>query len=290
MNNRLNTVAIVGSNGYIGQYFTKYLSEMGSNLVHIGRDFTKEDVKGATFLINCAGFTGKPNVDACEDQKLECFKGNAELPFHIGNICKTLGIPWGHISSGCIYHGTKEDGTGFTETDKPNFAFDSKEPCSFYSGTKAVGEETIRDMECYIWRLRIPFNSDIDNTRNYLYKLLNYNKLLNVRNSISHIGDFVKASIECVEKEIPFGIYNVVNGDITTEDIIKIFGRTKYFTEKGFSFYNSEEEFNKTIRAPRSSCVLSNEKLFRHGIEMRSVDEALEESINKYINKRINEL
>ena len=32
------------------------------------------------FLVNNAGFTGKPNVDACELTKNECFLGNTELP------------------------------------------------------------------------------------------------------------------------------------------------------------------------------------------------------------------
>ena len=32
------------------------------------------------FLVNCAGYTGKPNVDACELHKTECLQGNAILP------------------------------------------------------------------------------------------------------------------------------------------------------------------------------------------------------------------
>ena len=47
---------------------------------------------------------------------------------------------------------------GFTETDPPNFSFRDP-PCSFYSGTKALGEEAIAGIgQSYIWRLRIPFD------------------------------------------------------------------------------------------------------------------------------------
>jgi hypothetical protein len=51
---------------------------------------------------------------------------------------------------------------GFTETDTPNFSF-RDQPCSFYSGTKALGEEAMAGIgQSYIWRLRIPFD-EFDN-------------------------------------------------------------------------------------------------------------------------------
>ena len=115
-----------------------------------------------------AGYTGKPNVDACELDKAGTLAGNTLLPQTIAHACAAAGIPWGHISSGCIYSGAKiaADGAmrvekdmtkpelhalaeekspailGFTETDTPNFSFRDL-PCSFYSGTKALGEEAI---------------------------------------------------------------------------------------------------------------------------------------------------
>ena len=36
--------------------------------------------KKPRFLINAAGYTGKPNVDACELAKADCLDGNAVLP------------------------------------------------------------------------------------------------------------------------------------------------------------------------------------------------------------------
>ncbi len=76
-----------------------------------------------------------------------------------------------------FFTGTRPDGRGFTENDSPNFSFRTNN-CSFYSGTKALGEECLQDAEnTYIWRLRIPFNH-VDSPRNYLSKLLNYAWLL----------------------------------------------------------------------------------------------------------------
>jgi dTDP-4-dehydrorhamnose reductase len=74
---------------------------------------------------------------------------------------------------------------GFIETDPPNFSFRSP-PCSFYSGTKALAEETMSPLaNGYLWRLRIPFD-ELDNPRNYLTKVQTYAKVYNNVNSISH--------------------------------------------------------------------------------------------------------
>ena len=84
---------------------------------------------------------------------------------------------------------------GFTETDTPNFSFRDG-PCSFYSGTKALGEEAIAGIgQSYIWRLRIPFD-EFDNARNYLSKVQRYSKVYDNVNSISHRADFVKACLD----------------------------------------------------------------------------------------------
>ena len=59
------------------------------------------------FVINAAGYTGKPNVDACEVAKAECLSGNAVLPGLIREVCEDMNIPWGHVSSGCIFRKKK---------------------------------------------------------------------------------------------------------------------------------------------------------------------------------------
>src|SRR6185503_4612969 len=103
--------------------------------------------------------------------------------------CEQVNIPWGHISSGCIYTGSKPDGSGFGEQDRPNFTF-RQNNCSFYSGCKALAEELLADAErCYLWRPRMPF-SHRDAPKNYLSKILNYEKLLDVTNSLSELDEF----------------------------------------------------------------------------------------------------
>ncbi len=115
-----------------------------------------------------------------------------------------------------------DDGRGFTEEDPPNFSF-RQDNCSFYSGTKALGEEVLADAEqCYIWRLRIPF-SHVDSPRNYLSKVMRYDTLLEAENSLSNLPEFVAAAIDCFEKQIPFGTYNLTNpGSVTTSEVVEL--------------------------------------------------------------------
>jgi UDP-glucose 4,6-dehydratase len=117
------------------------------------------------------------------------------LPGVIGEICEDLNIPCDHVSSGCIYSGRRPDGMGWTEDDEPNFSFRSL-PCSFYNGFKALGEEVLEGARnCYIWRLHISLNDECC-PRNYLQKLLSYDSLLEVEDSVSQLGEFVQKCVE----------------------------------------------------------------------------------------------
>jgi dTDP-4-dehydrorhamnose reductase len=284
-------IIILGGNGFVGSAVKHCADEtnlesivMSRSLLNYKDDFVlKEYLKSvrASFLINAAGYTGKPNVDACESAKYECLQGNAVLPGIIREVCEDLKIPWGHISSGCIYSGRRADGKGWTEEDEPNFSF-RLPPCSFYSGTKALGEEVLEGAEnCFVWRLRIPFNHE-PSSRNYLQKLLNYENLLEAENSVSHLEEFCQKCIECFTKDVEPGIYNMTNpGSITTSQVTEWMIK-EGLTDKKFKFFNSEDEFmTKAAIAPRSNCVLDTTKAEKAGIGMRPVEEAMIDSIRK---------
>src|SRR5690606_31933173 len=205
----------------------------------------------------------------------ECLFGNAVLPGRIAEACDAAGVPWGHVSSGCIYTGARPDGSGFTETDTPNFSFRTNN-CSFYSGTKALGEEVLSGRDnVYIWRLRIPFDHN-EGPRNYLTKLMRYQRLLAATNSISQLHEFVAATFACWEKRVPFGIYNVTNpGQVTTREVVDLIRQSGVCT-KDFSFFKDEGEFMQTAaKTPRSNCVMDSSKLQATGISMTEVREAI---------------
>lgn len=282
-------IILLGGSGYVGSAFQREMNRRGLDFRSLSRkeiDYTQPTLltsalrqHSASFVINCAGYTGKPNVDACELQKTQCLHGNAVLPGTIAEVCGTLGIPWGHVSSGCIFTGAKPDGLGFTEVDSPNFTF-RQNNCSFYSGTKALGEEVLDTAEsCYVWRLRIPFD-EVDSHRNYLSKVQRYDKLLSATNSLSELGDFVRCCLDCIDRSIPFGKYNLTNpGSVTTEQVVELIQKHLKLNRQ-FSFFASESDFmNVAAKTPRSNCVLDSSKAIAAGLPLRPVEEAVEAAL-----------
>lgn len=283
---------LLGGSGYVGKAYAELFTSRDIDYVNISRsdlDYSNPTMlsdalktERPSFVINCAGYTGKPNVDACELHKTECLDGNAVLPGVLKNAFEEAGVPWGHVSSGCIFTGRRADGGGFTEEDEPNFSFRTNN-CSFYSGTKALGEEILKDAkDCYIWRLRIPFN-EADSSRNYLSKVMRYNRLLAAENSLSQLDEFVRATWECWEKRVPFGIYNVTNpGSVTTQEVVELIKKTGV-SDKEFSFFDNEDEFmHIAAKTPRSNCVLDTTKLQTAGIRMTEVHEAVETALKNW--------
>lgn len=311
-------ILLLGGTGYIGQAFATELQRRNKPFISLSRrevDYTRFDLlldflksRKPEFVVNAAGYTGKPNVDACEIAKADTLVGNAILPQTIAHACAAMNIPWGHVSSGCIYSGAKvkiggqlrsekdmtrpemrelatklpENVLGFTETDTPNFSFRDM-PCSFYSGTKALGEEAMAGIgQSYIWRLRIPFD-EFDGARNYLSKVQRYSKAYDNINSISHRADYASACLDLWEKRAAYGIYNVTNpGFISTREVV---GMIEKILKPGraFEFWANDEEFYKVAaKTPRSNCVMDVTKLLAAGVKIRLVREAVESSLKNW--------
>jgi dTDP-4-dehydrorhamnose reductase len=308
---------LLGASGYIGQAFAAELLRSGRDFEALSRGQLDYACFGKLlgylrsrrpeFLVNAAGCTGRPNVDACEAARAETLLGNVVLPQTVAHACEVAGIPWGHVSSGCIYSGGKAliDGVlrvekdlfkpelvklreadsrairGFIEDDPPNFCFRDP-PCSFYSGSKALGEEALRGHFCYVWRLRIPFD-ELDGPRNYLTKIQSYPKAYDNLNSISHRGEFVRACLETWYLRAPFGTYNVTNpGHVTTRQVAEMIRRILKL-DREFEFWEDDASFYaQAAKAPRSNCVLDTSKLQGVGIRLRPVMEALEASLRDW--------
>jgi dTDP-4-dehydrorhamnose reductase len=112
-------ILLLGGTGYIGR---------GQDFVALARkdvDYTRFEVllkflreRKPEFVVNAAGYTGKPNVDACELHKADTLQGNTLFPATVAHACAAAGVPWGHVSSGCIYAGAKVVEGGKTRAEK----------------------------------------------------------------------------------------------------------------------------------------------------------------------------
>ena len=309
---------LLGATGYIGQAFSRELRRRGSCFIPLTRsavdytcfehlfDYVRK--MKPEFVINAAGFMGKPNVDACELAREETLWGNTLLPQTVARVCLMTNTPWAHLSAGSIYSGAKivdSSGArvmrdlntpemrclfelnpglfhGFTERDEPNFSFRSA-PCNFYSGTKALAEEAIAKMgQNYIWRLQNPFN-EIDRLPNLFSKLQRYAKVYDHVGSFSQLDDSVRACLDLWEKHAPYGIYNVANpGAVTTRQIVTMM-QCILRPDRNFEFWKDDEEFYREgAKAPRANCILDVSKLLSQGIRMRPVQEAMEDSLEHW--------
>ena len=310
----MSQLVLLGATGYVGQAFARELAARSIAFEAPSRartDYTRFEVltellrrAKPDFLINAAGYTGKPNVDACEIHRADTLQGNTLFPAMVAHACAVVGVPFGHVSSGCIYTGAKIAGfvekdlttpvcqalfqqnpgaiAGYTENDPPNFTF-RQPPCSFYSGTKALAEESLGQAgQHYIWRLRIPFDQ-FDNPRNYLSKVQYYPRVYDNINSLSHRGDFVAACLDLWQKRAPFGTYNMTNpGFVSTRQVVTLIQRILK-PARPFEYWANDQEFYRhAAQAPRSNCVLDASKLLSTGVQLRPVQEALENALKNW--------
>lgn len=281
-------ILITGSTGYIGSEFCRQLSANSIQYIKVSHEeINKKNLinliknNNITHIINCAAFVGVPNIEACENQKDKCIYGNIILPLLLKNISEEMDIIFCHISTGCLYNGKSPHESGWNENDIPNFTFEFNN-CSFYTGTKVISENLIKDYEkSYIWRIRLPFEN-IHNSRNYISKIINYDNLITNFNSISNKQEFVAACIESIQKSIPFGTYNITNsGYISAKDIVDKLCKTVMPNKKA-NFLTIDEFYKKINSMPRSNCVIDNSKILSYGIALSEVNESVDKCLKDW--------
>lgn len=311
-------IVLLGATGYIGQAFADELRRRGTVFIPLTRkaiDYTHFEVLfdylrkvKPALLINCAGYTGHPDSDACEVYRHETVQANSIFPQIVARACHMTNTAWAHISSSSIYCGCKvlENGgmrivrnidrpesqhlfdehpeyfCGFTELDEPNFSF-RHPPCSYYSGTKALAEESLRGFgNNYVWRPGMVFDH-VDAQRNFLTQIRRNPKTHIGINSLSHRGDFVKACLDLWERSAPFGIYNVVNpGAVSTRCVADMIERVLKF-ESPLEILPVHVEFDRpATRVRHPGSVLDGAKLRGARVSIRPVEEALEESLERW--------
>jgi dTDP-4-dehydrorhamnose reductase len=302
-------ILILGSTGYVGQAFAAELGRRNIPFDGVSRqalDYTRFESlfrlvrsKQPKFVINAAGFTGGGDVSACEQFRAEAVQANTLLPQTVARVCYLTQIPWGHVSSGGIFSGAKVDseGTvkverdlstpaiqqllrehpeslrGWAEADEPNATFRDGS-CSFYGGTKALAEESLRWFQNgYVWRPG-PMLDDSSHPRNLLRQV--QATAGDGVGSISHRADFVGACIDLWERRAPFGIYHIVNPGIV--DAKELLEGAKSIPHAGPRVEAQGAQASNSNCASRSiPAILDASKLESHGIRLRPAKSALEE-------------
>jgi dTDP-4-dehydrorhamnose reductase len=278
----MQTVIILGK-GFIGTQLAKYFetnkipyeifsqAELNYTDYETFRQYISKKTFNTGWVINCSGYTGVPNVDACETNKELCYNYNVAYPLDVLRVCNSYGLPLIHVGSGCIYTGYEKE---FTEDDTPNFGIFSNES-SFYSKCKHIYETFARETRSYVFRIRIPFVAELTK-KNYFTKLLNYDNLINENNSITSVTDFCKFVVDFIKinptNRPAFGLYNVVNPQpIKAEEVVWLL--KKHGLENPKWNFITTDQLN--TKANRSNCVLSTKKIKALGLELPDTRDSL---------------
>ncbi|HAI98632.1 TPA: hypothetical protein DCL30_03815 [Candidatus Peribacteria bacterium] len=268
------TILIFGAKGYLGQAFLTVYPDAVTTNADIADPQAVANVLDEvkpTVVINTAGKTGRPNIDWCEEHKMETVRSNVLGPLVLLEECAKRKIYWVNLGSGCIYDGDN-GGRGFSEEDEPNYSG------SFYSRTKLWIDRILRDFPVLVLRLRMPFDGSV-NPRSLITKISSYSRVLDVKNSITYLPDFLAASARLIEKR-KTGLYNIVNpGAISPYEIMQMYQK---IVDPARQFERlTMEQMPQVARTGRSNCILSGRKLEAEGIRMRPVTEAVQEALMK---------
>jgi len=275
---------IYGRTGWIGGMLGRLLQEQGHEYYYGAarlhdKAALQEDIQRCqpTHILNAAGITGRPNVDWCETHKLEVVQTNVLGTLTLINLAKSMNIHVTNFATGCIYSYDDDHpigGKGFTEQDVPNFRG------SYYSHTKAMVEDVIHQYDNVLQlRLRMPIDSNLENPRNFIYKIAHYAKVVNVPNSMTVLDELVPLAIQGAIRKLT-GIYNFTNpGVISHNEVLELY---KEYYDRDFTWENfSIEEQSTILAAPRSNNALDATKLLEAFPGILDIKSSLERYVFK---------
>lgn len=272
-------VMVFGPGGFLGSAFMKAVPDAVACEADIcdAREIARAlDQHRPDVVINCAGKTGRPNIDWCEHNQRETALANITGPLVLMNECLARDVLLTHIGSGCIFEGDN-GGSGFGESDPPNYFG------SYYSRSKISADVALSEFPVLILRLRMPFDAGTEK-RNLLIKLTRYDKVLDAQNSLTYVPDFIDSAIHLIRQRAT-GIFHVVNpGTISPYEIVS---RYREIVDPEHQCERVEMEgLAPLIQTGRSNCVLSIDKLESTGMRLRRVDEVIDEALHGLRDQR----
>lgn len=271
---------ILGASGFIGSGLVEYLKGKGHEVLSERIEVTdfpalldKFKVTKPDVVVNFAGVRAYPNIDWCEDHRKETVAVNVGGAINVMLAAVESGAYPIQIASGCIYVGGKE--VAFTEEDEPNFFG------SFYSRMRVAAQDALKELPVLQIRIRMPVSTRT-HPRNLINKLVSFQKIISVPNSVTLIEDMFPA-IEKLSVTRPTGILNLVNdGYIEHKDILEAYKKI-VDPSHNYEIINIKELEQGIVKAKRSNCILSNEKAVSLGISMPALDnDRLVEILKKY--------
>ena len=273
-------IYIVGHKGWIGQMYINLFKTQGIQYTHSHFRGEDEEIKidilnkKTTHILCCMGrthgvFNGVEynTIDYLENKETihENINDNLYVPLNLALFAKEKLIHFTYIGTGCIFKNTSYINE-FTESDNPNF-FESN-----YSIVKGFTDMLMRNTDALVLRIRMPI-TNTNNPHNFITKILKYNKICSMPNSMSVLDELLPISIKMM-LNYETGCFNFTNPGYIDHNSILVLYRN--YIDPLFEWTNfTVEEQSKILKSGRSNNVLNTTKL-TNKYQVLSIEYALE--------------
>ena len=295
-------ILVYGHNGWIGNQFINILEKnnytfiRGNSRVDNICDIEDEillcqPTHVISFIGRTHGIIGNKKyttIDYLEEEGKLCenIRDNLFSPFVLAELCSRYNIHYTYLGTGCIFkydedHPFGQEENGFTEASSPNFFGSS------YSIVKGFTDKMMKLYEKNVLNLRIrmPITGE-ENPRNFITKIVNYEKVCSVPNSMTVLPELLPYVIDMMKSGIT-GTMNLTNpGLISHNEILEMYRDlvNPFFTWKNFT----QEEQRAILAADRSNNFLDTTRLTTLYPDIKNIKDSVRDCLIRY--KTTNEL
>lgn len=270
-------VVVLGAGGQLGRAMVRHAAR-GHDVLAWTRgqvDITDPEVLGTALrsatpaaVINCAAFA---RVDEAEDAPVDAMAANAWALRDLARLARELNFILMHYSTDFVFDGVAP--APWRETDTTN-------PRGAYAISKLIGEWFAADApRHYVLRVESLFGgeaakSSVDVLLSGLRAGHEVRAFADRTVSPSFVDDVARASVEMLERGVPFGLYHCVNtGSATWLELTHELARLAGVSGPTITPVNMA---GLAMRVPRPlHAALSNDKLRAAGIDMPTWQDAL---------------
>jgi dTDP-glucose 4,6-dehydratase len=250
-------VLIYGGRGWIGKQFIDILQKNNhevilSNVRVNNYEKVSEDLKinKPDIVLSCLGRTYGPGfntIDYLEQPgNLQInLNDNLFAPVTIANACITHNIYFVYLGTGCIFN---SDTKMYTEDSEPDFFGSSYSLVKGFTD-KLFHSDLYKDKMLNL-RIRMPIVGE-EHKRNFITKIVNYEKVVNIPNSMTVFDTLLPCAIKLIERKWT-GTLNFTNpGTISHNQILDLYTEIvdPLFTYTNFTI----EEQDKILASKRSN-------------------------------------
>jgi len=269
-------ILFYGSKGWIGGLFLEYLKRSHPEIKLVKGRSRIENKTGILAELgvykptHIISFTGRTHGKIGENQVntidyleypgklVENIRDNLFGPLQLAQICEKQGIHYTYLGTGCIFNSTgilSGYPQTFDEDSLPNYFGSS------YSVVKGFTDRLMHNYPVLNLRIRMPISTD-SSPRNFINKILKYEKICSISNSMTVLDDFFPIFMDLILNK-KTGTWNCTNpGTISHNEILEMYRENvdPQFTWENFSL----EEQSKILKSDRSNNKLNTLKIQEH--------------------------